>query len=74
MIQTMQIPEPTKAPSVSSQLISMAVGTKVHAPIAKRKYISSLISGGFKYQYPERSWTTKIDPKNDRLLIIERTK
>jgi hypothetical protein len=74
MIRTMQIPEPTKSPSVSYQLYTMSVGARLHAPIYKRKYIASLISGGLKYQYPDRTWTTKIDPKNDQLVIIERTK
>jgi len=70
----MQIQEPTKVPTVTEQILCLEVGAKLYAPISKRKYIGSLISGGLKYQYPDRVWTTKIDSKNNQLVIIERTK
>ena len=74
MIKTMQIQEQVKVPSAKKQLVGMTVGAKFKAPIIKRKYISSLISGDLKYQYPEQAWTTYIDPSSASMVIIERLK
>lgn len=75
MIATIQVPTPAQGPSISSQIQTLEFGQKANAPISQRPYIGSLISGKLKYKYgSEREWITYINPDNDQLLTIERTK